>query len=259
LPSWLREFKFTNTELSNILKTELSSAANHFKGKIYAWDVLNEIFNEDGTFRSYTKGGWSKDDGGKFRNSLWYETFHEAYFDTAFRLAHQADPHARLFLADYNCEEVNKKSDAMFALVKSLKNRRIPIDGVSFQCHLALEGLPNWNNFRKNIRRFEDLGLEIHFSEVDISINNPVTPEKLAKQADAYAKLMEIFLSEKGCKMFVMWGMHDKYSWIPEFSKGKSGAACIFDSTGHPKPSYYSLLKVLQQNSIANKQNKPVR
>jgi endo-1,4-beta-xylanase len=253
LPSWLRTTKYTSDQLSEILRTEIAATAGHYKGKIYAWEVLNELFNEDGSFRNYTKGGWS-DDGGKFRNSLWYEMFHEAYFDTAFQLAHEYDPQARLFLSDFNCEELNKKSDGMFTLVSNFKKRGIPIDGISFQCHLVLENLPNWESFRKNIQRFETLGMEIHFSEVDIRITNPVTPEKLEKQANAYSRLLSLFLSEKKCTMFVMWGMHDKYSWIPNYSKGKCGAACIFDSLGNPKPSYYSILKVLQQNnSVINK------
>lgn len=249
LPGWLLNTKFTSDQLAEILRNEITATAGHFKGKIYAWEVLNEILNEDGTFRNHAKGGLSND-GGKFRNSLWYETFHEAYFDTAFRLAHEVDPKARLFLADYNCEEINKKSAAMFALVKDFKNKGIPINGVSFQCHLILEKLPDWESFRENIQRFADLGLEIHFSEVDIRIKNPVTPEKLKAQAAAYAELMKIFLSEKKCTMFIMWGMHDKYSWIPGFSKGEYGSACIFDSTGNAKPAYFALLNMLQKTNF---------
>jgi endo-1,4-beta-xylanase len=247
LPKWLRYSKFDREQLIDILQDEISAVAGHFKGRIYAWDVVNEIFNDDGTFRSYAKGGWEGD--GKSRNSLWYEIIGKESFEMAFKLARRADPYDLLFIADYRNEVINKKSDAIYSLAADFKKRGVPLDGVAFHCHLVLDELPDWGGFAKNIQRFADLGLQIHFSEVDVRIKNPVTAEKLKAQAEAYSELMKIFLSQKMCTAFVMWGMYDKYSWIPDHTKGKYGSACLFDTVGNPKPAYFALEKTLRDNN----------
>ena len=38
-------------ELRDILRKHIIDEVRHFKGRIWHWDVANEIFNEDGTWR----------------------------------------------------------------------------------------------------------------------------------------------------------------------------------------------------------------
>ncbi|CAG2181279.1 unnamed protein product, partial [Oppiella nova] len=90
-------------ELEKVIKDHINTVAGHFKGKIYAWDVVNEVID---------------DGSGKLRDSIFSRTFNSSFIEEAFRTAHAADPNAKLYINDYNVEAVNTKSDALYALVK---------------------------------------------------------------------------------------------------------------------------------------------
>lgn len=123
----------------------------HYKGKVFAWDVANEIMNEDGTYRE----------------NIFYKTLGPGYIADALRWAHAADPKVKLYLNDYNVEGLGAKSDAYYTLIKQLKADHVPIDGFGMQGHLALQyGFPN--DMRGNIQRFADLGLDVAITELDI-------------------------------------------------------------------------------------------
>ncbi len=112
-----------------------------------AWDVVNEPFNEDGTY-------------------LWYNGWGSDYIAQALTWAHAADPSAKLYINDYNVEGVNAKSTALYNLVKSLKARGVPIDGVGLQAHIILGQVPS--TLQQNIQRFADLGVDVAVTELDI-------------------------------------------------------------------------------------------
>ena len=101
--------------------------AGHFRGKVWAWDVVNEAFNDDGTLR----------------DTLWLRVLGPEYIADSFRWAHEADPKAVLFYNDYNIEGVNAKSDAVYDLVRTLRRQGVPVEGVGLQGHLGTQyGLP---------------------------------------------------------------------------------------------------------------------
>ncbi len=161
LPDWLTSGSFTNEQLAQILKQHIFTEVGHFRGKIWQWDVVNEPFNEDGTLRA----------------TMWYNALGPNYIADALRWAHEADPHAKLFLNDYNIEWIGPKSDGMYNLVKSLKAQGVPIDGVGFETHLGLQyGLPD---MQPNLQRFADLGLDVDITEMDVRMILPATPDLL--------------------------------------------------------------------------------
>ncbi|HLV99315.1 MAG TPA: endo-1,4-beta-xylanase [Ktedonobacterales bacterium] len=230
LPDWLTSGTFTNAQLADILKQHIFTEAGHFRGDIWQWDVVNEPFNDDGTLR----------------NTMWLNALGPNYIADALRWTHEADPHAKLFLNDYNIEGIGAKSDAMYALVKSLIAQHVPIDGVGFETHLDLQfSLPP--QIQENFERFAALGLDVDITEMDVRMFVPATPDQLAAQASVYAQLMQDCLAVRRCVDFTVWEFTDKYSWVPGFFTGE-GAADIYDENFNPKPAYDALLKTLEQH-----------
>ena len=133
-PDWLANGNFTPSQLSTLLQAYIATVVGHFKGEVFAWDVVNEAL---------------ADDGSGLRDSIWYNQpgiglSGPGYIDQAFRWAHAADPHALLFYNDYNVEDANNnpKSDAMYSLVQGMLARGVPIDGVGLQLHISTD--PNY-------------------------------------------------------------------------------------------------------------------
>ncbi|WP_433437175.1 endo-1,4-beta-xylanase [Nonomuraea sp. CA-141351] len=229
LPDWLTNGAWTADQLRAILKNHITQEVRHYRGKAYSWDVVNEPFNEDGTYR----------------DTIFYRILGPGYIADAFRWAHEADPHAKLYLNDYNVEYIGPKSDAYHALVKSLKAEGVPIHGMGFQGHLALQyGYPT--TLQENLQRFADLGVDVAITELDIRMLLPATDDKLATQAKWYADVTKACLAVRRCVGITLWGHTDKYSWIPAFFPGE-GAALPYDENLNPKPAYYAIRDALSQ------------
>lgn len=208
-------------------RKHITTEVRHYRGKVYSWDVVNEAFNEDGTYRQ----------------TIWYDTLGPGYIADALRWAHEADPHARLYVNDYDIEGLGPKSDAYHDLVKSLKARHVPIDGVGVQGHLALRyGYPA--TLEANLRRFADLGVDTAITELDIRMIVPSDAGKLATQATWYADVTKACLTVRRCVGITIWDYTDKYSRIPGFFPGE-GAALPYDENLQPKPAYDAIRDAL--------------
>jgi endo-1,4-beta-xylanase len=227
LPTWLTSGTFTPEQLRDILRRHIFEEAGHFRGRIYAWDVVNEALNEDGTLRP----------------TIWLNALGPGYIADAFRWAHEADPHAKLYYNDYNLESIGPKSDAALALVNQLKAQHVPIDGVGFQGHLGIQ-YPYPDTFGDNLARFAAAGVDVAITEADVRMVLPVTPEKLATQATYFGDMMRSCVAVRRCVSFTLWGFTDKYSWVPGFFTGE-GAATPLDEQFQPKPAYFALRDAL--------------
>lgn len=236
LAPWVEAGKFSPAELRQILRNHVLRVAGHFKGRVVAWDVVNEAFNDDGTYR----------------DSVFYRTLGPGYIADALRWAHQADPKAKLYLNDYNTEGIGPKSDAYYTLIKSLKAQGVPIHGMGIQGHLALQyGFPS--TLQANIQRFADLGVEVAITELDIRMQLPVTDEKLTKQATWYGDVTKACLAVRRCAGVTLWDFSDKYSWIPSTFPGE-GAAHPWNEDFDPKPAYFAI-----RQALAGPRANPVR
>ncbi|MEV7689255.1 endo-1,4-beta-xylanase [Streptomyces bungoensis] len=228
LPDWLTSRQWTASELRAVLKKHILTEVRHYRGKVYSWDVVNEAFNEDGSYR----------------DTIWYRTLGPGYIADALRWAHQADPHARLYLNDYNIEAVGPKSDAYYRLAQDLRAQGVPLNGIGLQAHLALQyGYPA--TVKENLARFSRLGLDTALTEVDVRMQLPATDEKLAEQATWYRDLTEACLAVRRCVGVTIWDFTDKYSWIPAVFPGE-GAALPWDEQLNPKPAYTALREALR-------------
>ncbi|ADN02828.1 endo-1,4-beta-xylanase [Spirochaeta thermophila] len=213
-----------------ILEETITGVLTRYKGVFYEYDVCNEVIDDEGRFRE---------------NSPWYRAIGPEYIDMAFHTARKADPNVKLILNDYNNEYKGTiKGDAFYTLVKGMVERGVPIDGVGFQLHLMAEHPLNEEALRANIQRFRELGLSVSFTEVDVRIKLPVTPEKEAAQKAIYESLLRIAL-EEDVSCFVMWGYTDANSWIPGSFPGY-GSAHIFDEKLTPKPVYFAMQEILK-------------
>ncbi|MFF7889024.1 endo-1,4-beta-xylanase [Streptomyces sp. NPDC020794] len=221
-PSWLTNGTWTSAQLSSLLQDHITTEVTRYKGKLAAWDVVNEPFNEDGTYRS----------------TLWYNGLGSDYIAQALTWAHAADPGAKLYINDYNVEGVNAKSTALYNLVKSLKARGVPIDGVGLQAHLILGQVPS--TLQQNIQRFADLGVDVAITELDIRMQLPSDSAKLTQQAADYKAVFDACVAVSRCYGVTVWGFTDSDSWIPDVFSGY-GAATPYDENYVPKPAYYAI------------------
>lgn len=242
LPDWVKNGKWSREEAMNILKQHIYTVVKRYRGKVASWDVVNEAVEKNG----------------KLRDSIWLRTIGPDYIEMAFRWAHEADPNARLFYNDFKGEELGKKSDAIYKLVKELRQRNVPIHGVGFQMHTSIKKPPNSEAVSANIRRLGELGLEVRITEMDVQVNNVNKPmaEKLAAQAKIYGEIADICLKAPNCNALTTWGLADRFSWIPEFFN-RPDAPLLFDNFYQPKPAHNAILKILQQGNTQKSSFKP--
>jgi endo-1,4-beta-xylanase len=127
-------------------------------------------------------------------------------------------------------------------MVKDFKRRGVPIDGVGLQMHISqtdFDPAP----VAANIARLTALGVQVHITELDVSLpvdatGNPVSKDDLARQAEIYRGVVKACLANPGCTAIQTWGFTDKWSWIGSHSHGTRGGALPFDRAYKPKPAY---------------------
>ena len=226
LPSWVSNGGFSPDQLRNVMGEHIGAVAGRYSGQVAYWDVANEIFLEDGSWRG----------------SVFYDTLGEGFVADALRMAHEADPNAKLYLNDYNIDGINPKSDAYYNLARSLLQQGVPLDGIGMQAHLINGQVPH--DMRQNMQRFADLGLDVAVTELDVRIQMPADEGELWQQGQDYRQVMENCLAVDRCVGVTVWGIVDKYSWVPGVFPGY-GAALPFNDQYQPKPAYYGLEQAL--------------
>ena len=210
MPGWAQAL--SGSTLRSAMLNHVTRVATHYKGKIHSWDVVNEAFADDGR--------------GSRRDSSLQRTGND-WIEAAFRAARAADPAAKLCYNDYNTDGVNAKSTAVYNMVRDFKARGVPIDCVGFQSHLTNNAPAD---YRANLQRFADLGVDVQITELDISGNN---------QAAAYAAVTNACLAILRCTGITVWGIRDSDSW-------RTGAnPLLFDAGGNKKAAYTSVLNAL--------------
>ncbi|OQP61786.1 1,4-beta-xylanase [Niastella vici] len=245
-PAWL--FKdasgnlVTKEVLLNRLKEHITTVMNRYKGKVYAWDVVNEAVDDNSSRL--------------LRNSLWYQICGEDFIAKAFEYAHAADPNAVLFYNDYNSERP-EKMERIYQLLKKLVDAKVPIHGVGLQAHWSLYE-PTENELRTAIEKFSSLGLKVQFTELDISVYpweknrrakraddvDTFTPEREQQQLEQYKKVFRIFREYKNVITGVTcWGVSDRRTWLDEYPvMGRKNYPTLFDVNGQPKKAFWEVV-----------------
>jgi endo-1,4-beta-xylanase len=216
-------------DLRRALREHIRGVVGRYRGKIRAWDVVNEAL----------------DDKEGLRKTLFLEKLGDGYIAEAFRIAHRADPKALLFYNDYGCDGMGPKSDRLFQLLLQLRAERVPIHGVGLQMHVTGRDCPKTEDIAANVRRLAGLGLRVRISEMDVRIRDlPGTlPERLEVQAQTYRRVLTACMREKRFEGITFWGFTDKHSWVhKQFGEDNP---LLFDDHYRPKPAYQAIRESL--------------
>jgi endo-1,4-beta-xylanase len=225
LPGWLTGRVWSPAELAKVLATHIDTVVARYRGRVESWDVVNEPLDDDGSLT----------------RDVFLRALGPGYIALAFRLAHAADPHARLFLNETATELPSRKQDALVALVRKLKDEGVPIDGVGLQDHTDVAHAPSRATLARTMRRFTTMGLDVEITELDVQLNHGRrVADPLGAQADAYAAAGTACAANPRCTGLTVWGVTDRWSW-----KGPAAMALLFDADGKPKPALAALRHTL--------------
>lgn len=234
LPVWMLEYQGNARQWETLMKTHIQTIVSHFKGKVSAWEVVNEAFNEDGTLR----------------NSIWLQKIGPGYIEKAFAFAHEADPDALLFYNDFNLEMNPAKRKSVLTLLNNLRNRGIKVDGIGMQMHIS-NAYPEPSQIADALKEVAKYNFKLHVSELDIAVNplnKDIQPDKklLLEQADVLGNLVISYKQIPNALQYgiTFWGISDKYSWIRYFYN-RNDYPLLYDDHFNPKPCYCKLLEVL--------------
>lgn len=262
LPAWLtqgvEDGSISDTELRGILRNHVKTVVSHFKGRIWQWDVVNEAATDP----------WDSPDGEITYKGFWAEHLGPDYVADSFRWAREADPKALLFYNDYNIDAFGDggpldKTQFVYDMVKDLKRKGVPIDGVGSQAHLSTR-YGNYTAFQVQdmLDRFAGLGVATALTEVDVRNLLPEEPTSdalnplLQAQAYNYSALMRGCLASRHCISYTVWGFDDGHSWTNTWDfgdgPGREAMAAIYDAQYQPKPAYRSL-----QSDLASTTTQP--
>jgi endo-1,4-beta-xylanase len=231
LPSWVGSTPLN--QVQSVMQNHIATEAGHYKGKLYAWDVINEPFNEDGSLR----------------NDVFYQAMGQGYLATALRAARAADPGAKLYINDYNIEGVNAKSNGLYSLAQSMLAQGVPLDGIGLESHFVVGQVPS--SLLTNMQRFAALGLDVAVTELDDRIQLPASSSALQQQATDYSTVVKDCLQVARCVGVSQWGVDDGHSWIPGTFPGY-GAATFYDAGYQPKPAYNATVSALNGSATSS-------
>ncbi|MFB9235700.1 endo-1,4-beta-xylanase [Plantactinospora siamensis] len=224
LPSWVNSLPTNQVQAA--MESHINGVAGHYRGKVYAWDVINEPFNEDGSLRQ----------------DAFYKAMGSGYLADALRTAHAADPDARLYINDYNIEGVNAKSNALYSLAQQMLAQGVPLQGIGLESHFIVGQVPS--SLLQNMQRFAALGLDVAVTELDDRIPLPASSANLQQQGTDYGNVVKACLAVPRCVGISQWGVDDGHSWIPGTFPGY-GAAMFYDANYQPKPAYNATVAAL--------------
>ncbi len=233
LPKWIESMTDPD-ELRAALIDHVRTEVGHFRGRVVAWDVVNEAVGLDGT---------------GLIPSVFARELGPDFIPLAFQTAHEADPDALLYYNDYQDEGLYKRADGVYALVASLVAQGIPIAGVGLQGHVVIPKFPVPADVAANMRRLAALGLTVNFSELDVPITylpGATESEKLASQLSFYHDLVATCVAEPACDAITFWGFTDKYTYENSISLlGPTSVPLLFDEQYRRKPTYYAVRDAL--------------
>ena len=230
---WMTAEGTTKEQFYARMKNHIQAVVSRYKDVIYAWDVVNEAMSDDANATD------------PYRQSAMYKLCGDEFIEKAFQYAHEADPKALLFYNDYSTVDPHKR-DRIYNMVKKMKAKGIPIDGIGMQAHYNIY-YPSEARLDSAITLFKTVVKHIHITEFDIRVNEEmggglsfsregatVTDSVKQHLADQYARCFRVFRKHKDvidCVTF--WNLGDRDSWL-----GARNYPLPWDENYQPKLAY---------------------
>lgn len=264
-PDWVfrDEHGTPNTPEAQIeqMRGHIETVAGRYTGRIHAWDVVNEVIDNDGSYRPTT---WVNSIGDG-----------DTMVKNAFRFASQYAPDAELYYNDFNAWRPEKR-DGIVRMVRMLQAEGIRIDGVGIQGHWGLN-YPKTEYIEAAIDSFAALGVKVMITELDIDVLpltregqiigtgmshpqfqleefkeylDPYTdglPDDVQQQlTDRYAEIFRIFYNKRDkIDRVTFWGVHDSMSWKNDYNvPGRTNYPLLYDRDMQPKPALEAILSI---------------
>ena len=196
----------------------------------YAWDVVNEIWLDDGNPRQPGEQGATGSN-----SSAWVQIFGDnSFVDYAFEYARKYAPKGcKLYYNDFN-EYMPSKTAAIVDMANRLKEKGL-IDGIGMQSHLDV-GFPTVSTYEKALKAFCDTGLDVQITELDITTSD-TSEAGLEKQAQMYSDIMDLAVKySDSISAVVVWGTTDDQSWRA------SRLPVLFNEDYTAKSCFYSIV-----------------
>lgn len=244
--------------LKKRMREHIYTIVSHFKGRVDAWDVVNEAFEDDGSPRQ----------------SLFYKILGTDYIPLAFQYAHEADPSIQLFYNDFSMNKATKV-EGVARFFRPLIQQGLPITAIGMQGHMILED--NVDNsvikqYEHSINTIAALGVPTFFSELDLSVlPNPygfsganisdaftyrpeMDPYKEGLTKEQEAKIEQFWVDfykmliphHKDILRVNFWCLNDADSWRNDFPiKGRTDYATLFDRQNQLKPFVQRLIELV--------------
>jgi endo-1,4-beta-xylanase len=257
-PQWFWKNNYTASELDQLLERYITTlmTANDNKRKMNAWNIFNEMlvnredsgeYKKDGPGRGnciWMRLGFEADQSG-LKGAAKINDQHPVVFRKALKYASMAT--GKLEIRECQVDEINRKSDALYQLIKHLLNSGVRVDAIGIQSHLNVNQSYDWDSVKKNIRRFKDLGVEVYITELDVSMgwmwkkSEPFPQDYEKLQAERYYGLVKA-AREAGVHRIDTWGLSEgvnKYWLVGQNPR-------LFDEQFKPRPMLYqAVLKAL--------------
>ena len=249
--------------LQKRMREHIYTIVSHFKGRVDAWDVVNEAFEDNGTPRK----------------SLFWQIMGTDYIPLAFQYAHEADPSAELYYNDYSMNRASKV-EGVANFFRPLIRQGLPVSAIGMQGHIILEGntASTIQQYEHSIETITALGIPTGFSELDLSVlPNPygfsganisdkfayrpemdpykdgLTKEKEEEVGKFWVAFYEMLLRHrKDIQRVSYWCLNDGISWRNDFPiKGRTDYATLFDRQNRPKTFISQLIELVQPKAAA--------
>lgn len=230
LPPWAKEMS-SRAEAERELVGHIETVVDRYRGRIATWDVVNEVIKFDAK------------PGDIWRDTIWQRLLGPEHVEIAFRTAARVDPKARLVLNDFNFEEAGtvERRRAAIEIIRSLKDKGIPIHGLGMQAHLYGENPIDTAGVQRFVADLAAMDVEVEITELDVIDwklpADPVVRDRAA--ATVVSAFLNAVTSARPPRAIVTWGLTDRYSWVGETFPRRDGATARplpLDAEYRPKP-----------------------
>ncbi|MBH0015730.1 endo-1,4-beta-xylanase [Pseudoalteromonas sp. NGC95] len=253
----------TPAEQLEQMRKHIELVAGRYKNKVDAWDVVNEVIADDGSYRP----------------TVWVNRVGDGdtMVKAAFKYAQQYSPNTELYYNDFNAWRPEKR-DGIIRMIKMLQKEGIRIDGIGIQAHWGLN-FPKMQYIEQAIDAYAALGIKVMITELDIDVL-PLTkegqitgtdmmkpqfqleefetyldpyknglPSDVEAQLNArYKALFELFYAKRDkIDRVTFWGLHDGMSWKNDYPiPNRTNYPLLWDRNLNPKPVIKTIAEVVQ-------------